>query len=286
MDELIKYPPLSEQDSAFGFCVTSYGKISMTSNVAKLKADHPALYTSEFFEKRGRALPEFLVAFFCGGSGDIFCEGKKMRISGDSVIFIPPDMRHRYMPHKSWTAYWFNFSGALAHAAFDKIFAETGGCPHAIAPASGFAARFEETLSKLDAQEPPLCKLSAVSGLVGDFLKLRAGLKKNQNPRKGLAEAALDYIWKDPRGRLRVADVAAQFCVSAKTLERAFAAKFSTGVRAQILKCRLMRAEGLLKECDLPLKTVAALSGFSSYANLRNAFAKKTALPASGRRRP
>ena len=54
----------------------------------------------------------------------------------------------------------------------------------------------------------------------------------------------------------------------------------------EIIRCRFSRAERLLRETDLPLKTIVNLAGFGSFENLRQAFIARTGLaPAAYRTR-
>ena len=49
----------------------------------------------------------------------------------------------------------------------------------------------------------------------------------------------------------------------------------------EIIRCRFSRAERLLRETQLPIKTVVALAGFGSAENLRHVFLSRTKLSPS-----
>jgi transcriptional regulator GlxA family with amidase domain len=70
---------------------------------------------------------------------------------------------------------------------------------------------------------------------------------------------------------LGVAEVAEQLGVSRRSLERAFAAA-GLGVLEEITRCRLNRAERLLRETQLSVQHIASLAGFGTVEQMRLRF--------------
>ena len=66
--------------------------------------------------------------------------------------------------------------------------------------------------------------------------------------------------------------LAEQLPCTRRTLERRFAAEHGHPIHEEIIVCRLSRARRLLRETDLPVKSVAYLAGFTSRERMRVAF--------------
>lgn len=86
---------------------------------------------------------------------------------------------------------------------------------------------------------------------------------------------ALELIWSEGQRPLSVGDVARQLPVTRRTLDRRFAELVGHSVLEEILVCRMSRATRLLQETDLPIKTIAHYSGFSSTERMRVAFIER-----------
>lgn len=95
---------------------------------------------------------------------------------------------------------------------------------------------------------------------------------------------ALDLIWSDQQRMLTVSDVADRLPVTRRTLDRRFAELVGHSVLEEILVARMSRATRLLRETDLPIKTVAHLAGFSSTERMRVAFTERLGLAPSAYR--
>jgi transcriptional regulator GlxA family with amidase domain len=72
-----------------------------------------------------------------------------------------------------------------------------------------------------------------------------------------------------------VRDVADCLGVSRRALERRFGAVLGRTVLEELTRCRFNRAERLLRETDLPVKTVVYMAGFGRAENMRQAFTKQ-----------
>jgi transcriptional regulator GlxA family with amidase domain len=90
--------------------------------------------------------------------------------------------------------------------------------------------------------------------------------------------AAENYIWTHSQLAISVRDVAEHLKVSRRTLERRFGAALGRTVLEEVTRCRFNRAERLLRETDLPVKTVVYMAGFGRAENMRQAFTKQLQL--------
>ena len=76
-----------------------------------------------------------------------------------------------------------------------------------------------------------------------------------------------------------LSEVAARVGVGRRTLERAFAAAGSSTVLDEITRCRINRAERLLRETRLPVRQVARLAGFGTDEQMRLRFMERHGRP-------
>ncbi len=96
--------------------------------------------------------------------------------------------------------------------------------------------------------------------------------------------AAVRVVQRHAGGRLRVADVVNAVCISRRSLEIKFKKSRGHGIYQEILKSRVNLAAKLIKETNLPLKTIAARAGFTDRNRMLRAFSAITGMaPASFR---
>lgn len=83
---------------------------------------------------------------------------------------------------------------------------------------------------------------------------------------------ALRFIMDHTRQAIRVPDLVAEIGVSRRSLERRFLRAMGHSILGEITRCRLERAQQLLRETNLPVYRVAAESGFGSVKAFSRAF--------------
>jgi len=87
-----------------------------------------------------------------------------------------------------------------------------------------------------------------------------------------LVADALRFIMDHSRQAIRVPDLVAEAGVSRRSLERRFSRATGNSILGEITRCRLERAQRLLRETNLPVYRVAAESGFGSVKAFSRAF--------------
>jgi transcriptional regulator GlxA family with amidase domain len=87
-----------------------------------------------------------------------------------------------------------------------------------------------------------------------------------------LVAEALRFIMDHARQAIRVPDLVAEAGVSRRSLERRFSRATGNSILSEITRCRLERAQRLLRETNLPVYRVAAESGFGSVKASSRAF--------------
>jgi len=87
-----------------------------------------------------------------------------------------------------------------------------------------------------------------------------------------LVADALHFIKDHAREAVQVPDLVAEVGVSRRSLERRFLRATGRSILGEITRCRLERAQQLLRETNLPVYRVAAESGFGSVKAFSRAF--------------
>lgn len=276
------YLPITDELLHSGFYVTSLGRAVIAPGEGYPPRTHPSLY--DFSWEKGRTLPEFSLMLITCGEG-IFETRRtgKVRLEGGVAVLLFPGVWHRYRPCRAigWTEKWVHFNGEFPHKLMDQ------GIISSERPvlASGDFQYVETALDRLlaaahsnpasNSLQISLLALGALAAAFGDAPAPAAPVTAFHAEEKGadpIAAAAIDYIWTRSHKVLSVQDVAENVGMTRRTLERHMTATIGHSVLDEIVQCRFSRAERLLRETDLPIKTIVALAGFGSVQNLRYVF--------------
>ena len=286
------YLPISEAIFDGGLFVTSVGAAQAGLGEQYPPAGHPSLYHFKWID--GRTLPEFSLMLITAGQG-VF-ESKAtgaMTVVAGEVVMLFPGVWHRYRPDPvtGWTEKWMHFNGELAH----RLMAQ--GILNPLKPVwrpTDFE-RVQNELSRLQAivQRRPaenslrvsLQGISIISATLGeDTSSSEAGVAPPLAPDEAkphthpLVQQAVHHIWTYGHKELAVEHVADAIGVNRRKLERHFRLALGRGVLDEIINCRFSRAERLVRETDLTLKSIVGLAGFGGMENMRRIFLGRTNL--------
>jgi AraC-like DNA-binding protein len=214
-----------------------------------------------------------------------------VQVEAGEVIMIFPGVWHRYRPDSAtgWTEKWMHFNGELAH----RLVAQGVFSPLQPVWRPADAGRLESELDRLRAEvqlRPSENSLrislqgmaiiaAALSNKAADDegsskpSQLPAPAKAVTDP---LVQQAVHHIWTHGHKEMAVAHVAAAVSINRRTLERRFRLAFGCGILDEIIKCRFNRAERLVRETDLPFKSILGLAGFAGMENMRRVFLART----------
>jgi len=250
---------------------------------------YPPLYYFKWSE--GRTLPEFTFVLITAGKGIFESQPTgRVDIIPGTGFFLFPGIRHHYRPAPNigWTELWVTFNGEFAHMLWDqKILSPERAVIH---PEDSHPTKIalESLLSRIhgDPSSNSLLLSMRVIGILdkalGDVSEFSPALRtlsaSKKMPSDPLVAAALEAIWTSTHRALSVDDVAHLIGVSRSTLTRRMASVHGRSVLEEINSCRFNRAERLLRETELPIKTVVSLAGFSSGGHMRRVFLSKTKL--------
>ncbi len=287
------YLPITDELLHSGFYVTSAGHGIILPGAGYPPLQHPSLYS--FTWEEGRTLPEFSLILITGGRG-IFESRKMGRISieAGAVIQLFPGIWHRYKPDRKtgWTEKWVQFNGEFAHKLLDEsIVSQERPVVH-LRKYRPVEMAFDPLLKAIhDNPSSNSLFLSVMAlGVIAALAKQRLPALPIPPPHAPGAPidrtvaAALDHIWTRSHRPLSVSEVAGALGVTRRKLERHMMTCKGHGVLEEIVQCRFSRAERLLRETDLPLKTVVSLAGFGSVQNMRYVFLNRTRCSPGGYR--
>lgn len=280
----VRYLPIDDALFASPLYLTGAGRTTILPGAAYPPPGHPDLY--QFDWRDGRVLPEFSLLWVEAGAGVWETRHGSVPIRAGQVGRVISGQWHRYRPdpRTGWTECWVQFNGRLAHEL------EASGQLSPIQPVCTpehprrFTRQFLEFLRDLTA--PDLVNSTALGlRLLGLLGLLRNPVNPAAAPALGLIEQARQHIWSHSHRQLNVAEVASHLGVSRRTLERAFAAGGPTGVLDEITRCRLHRAERLLRETLLPVQHIVSLAGFGTTEQMRLHFQARHRLSPSAYRK-
>ncbi len=106
------YLNISDSDDSWGLYVLGAGLADVPPNTHYPPTKHPADYM--FTWKSGRTLPSFQILYITKGEGIFETKSiKKKIVKEGSIIFLYPNVWHRYCPNKKtgWKEYWISFNG-------------------------------------------------------------------------------------------------------------------------------------------------------------------------------
>jgi AraC-like DNA-binding protein len=207
-------------------------------------------------------------------------ESGALTIPANSALLLFPGVWHRYKPDSQtgWTERWLTFNGELVHRLVEH---------HGVTPSLPVLAlrKIPTLLTMFDRFFSSVCRAPTTQSIVlslGAMAILSSAVERArkvpgsrvaampQPPVEDeLVASAIDLIWTQSHRPLSVEQIADELGVSRRTIERRVRAAIGRSVLEEIQACRLSRAKRLLRETDLPIKTVAYLSGFGGLERLR-----------------
>ncbi|MEI8233547.1 MAG: helix-turn-helix domain-containing protein [Verrucomicrobiota bacterium] len=276
------YLPINDEIFRSGFYVTSAGQAVIHSGQIYPPALHPPLY--QFRWNDGRTLPEFSLILITAGRGTFESrQTGKIAVTKGMVILIFPGVWHRYRPdtETGWTEKWVQFNGELVHRLWNLGMMSPDRSVVHLDDAASLEVQFDPLIERIHHHPVANSFLLSLQALriltfvlesISGALPAPGGRPASTGFADPVVMAALEYIWTRSHTVLSVTDVANHAGVARRTLDRRMAAAFQRTVLDEIIRCRFSRAERLLRETQLPVKTVASLAGFGSTENMRQVF--------------
>lgn len=283
-ESVFHYLPVSSVEVGWGAYLAGIGRVLVHPGEKYPPNDHPRLYRLGW--RSGRTLPEFQMLLISDGRGEFETEATgRVEISSGNLLFLFPDVWHRYKPDPDigWTERWISFNGDLAHSLMgvQQLGPERSVTVVSDESCGRLAGRFDDLLEKVHANPTVNSLLFSIQvlSLASDGAELArstsmadagsGGPGNQQNCLDQKVVRALEIIWTHSDRPLSVDEIAKKLHVTRRTLDRRFKEATNRTVLEEINRCRLARAKRLLRETQLPVKTVSHLAGFASQERLR-----------------
>lgn len=294
--DVFRYLPVSERTARWGLYLTGCGHVRVPRRGTHPTPGHPGLY--RFRWERGRILPEFQFIYLIRGAGEFesAATGARPLRAGDVVVLFP-GVWHRYRPAKGspWETLWVGADGENLHRMVAQGFLSVDRPLIHVGADRGLRKAYLGLLRRvrLAREGNPLLLAAMATEILAHILAPRepeaprpatAPFAKPMKDR--LVAEAVRCIWGHARPDLTVADVAAHFPITRRSLERRFQRVLGHTILDEIIRCRLERSRRLLAETDMPLKELAYAAGFSGAAHMSKVFRRVEGVsPAEFRRR-
>jgi len=285
--EFYHYLPVNDDAMRWGLYVTGAGRGRILMEQPYPPEGHPSLY--QFDWKRGRTLPEFQVILITDGQG-VFASQvtPEMPVQPNTLILLFPGVWHRYHPDPStgWQERWISLSGEAIHRLMNQGLVQPENAVRLVNDVVKMADTFDGLLNRIHNQPTEntiLLSLRAMN-LIAEAIEqtqdkpLPSAAQASERSKTfsdTLVAQAMDLIWTHSHRPLSVGQIAEQLPCTRRTLERRFATEHGHPIHEEIITCRLSRARRLLRETDLPVKSIAYLAGFTSRERMRIAFQSK-----------
>lgn len=266
------------------FYLTSVGHSQALPGEPYPKQMHPKLY--HFSWEEGRVLPEFQLLLITQGRGTFQSRNSPVvSLSAGQALILPPNLWHRYRPasETGWTEKWVQFDGAIAFRLFAREVETSRASIVTLQDpetTEQLLCRLEDAVQRTPNFNSALLSMRALAVLESVLAapSAQSVLEEEKKANDAVVAAAVNYIWTRGRHVLNVPEVADAIGVNRRTLERHMLMTLGHGVLDEIVNCRFVRAERLVRSTNLPLKLIVSLSGFGSLENMRQIFLAKTGM--------
>ena len=284
MNDFCHYLPVSDTIMQWGLYLTGAGIASVPGGTDYPPKGRPGVY--DFRWETGRTLPEFQIFFITDGHGIFESEQTgKVVIQPNSIMMLFPGIWHRYMPDKQtgWTERWVLLNGGIPLYLKEVGYLDPNKAVCKIDEPTKLISIFDRLINSIHENPTENTILTSLNAtpLISEVIKKTGG---NVSPEVGsvdenitatddsLVASALDIIWTRSHHTISVDHLLSQLPTTRRTLERRFKKACGHSIHDEIMQCRLGRATRLLHETELPIKTIAYLSGFGHPERMRYAF--------------
>lgn len=228
----------------------------------------------------------YFILYVKSGRLDIENNGMHYHALAGQVGLVNCRLPHAYYAAEPLEYYWLHFDGAMARQFFDKIIEVHGGS-QVFYPVSGEQLEQEYRQLLLRLRQDSLSEVEVTQAIYRILCHLLCGFSGDISTcPDDSALAAVQYINENYSKNLSVEDVAAFVNLSYSYFARRFKAFSGHSIHEYITIRRLSEAKHLLVTTGMPLKKIAAATGYRSESSFIVSFqAKEGCTPTEYRRR-
>ncbi|MDO5579795.1 MAG: AraC family transcriptional regulator [Planctomycetia bacterium] len=271
------YLPVGEREFNWGLYLTVVGHNLVRPHEQYPHREHPSSY--QFKSSEGRILSEYQIILLTGGEGT-FSSGEiqNAKVSAGDVLLIFPGVWHTYSPDPDtgWEDYWIGLNGSWITALCERSILQTSKPIYRPLEYKEIRSTFAELLNTVRSNGAINSPSYIVS--IAKILTLLAEQPQEQelvfsSGKEKIVHEAVRVIWEWSYRTLTVNDIADSIQINRRTLERYFREVNGISIHDEIIRCRLIRAQQLLKKTRIPIHRIANMAGFSSHQQMCAHFA-------------
>lgn len=266
------YLPVGQKEFSWGLYLTDVGHNIVRPYEQHPAREHPPSY--QFQSSKGRILSEYQIILITGGEG-YFSSGeiRNQRVTQGDVLMLFPGIWHTYSPSSKigWEDYWIGLNGSWISAICERCLFQ----PNRPIIHTSKHKEIQATIAELldDVRKNGAVNKPDYIVSITKILTLLSEEPAEQEPdfnsgKEGIVHEATRVIWEWSYRTLTVNDVAKSVQVNRRTLERYFRDICGASIHDEIIRCRLVRAELLLKKTHVPIHRIATMVGFSSHQQM------------------
>ncbi len=226
--------------------------------------------------------PTFCPHLVLQGAGEMNSSTLKTVVAANQLYVFFPGVHMRYFdyPGKPWRYVWFPMHGTRIEALFTRI-GITPQTPRAILPPDSTlvdtAMRWERKL--FAGPHTPASAILAAWEIFDSLWKdLHVSERQERRPLAQSCRAQLEARFMNP---LTIDQLAWELDVDRTTLFRQFRQAYGESPKAFLDRLRLTRARELLRESEVPVKSIAFSCGYTDPHYFARAFRKRFGLAPS-----
>lgn len=277
MPDNFKYLAHNADDKSWGIYLTVAGHARVEPESEYPPEGHPAGYN--FNWSKGRVLHEYQVNYITQGRGIMETRDGKFEVGEGSVIFLKPNLWHRYKPLKEtgWTEHYVGFNGSIADPMIGSV-PILNECPVIqIGLNESVINVFHEIFNHAKSEKPGYHQVC--SGLVLYVLGQIISLKRNEvfkNVLGKTVQKACLIIRDNLSVNINIEKLAIDLNINYSAFRKAFKKYTGLSPMQYHTALRMKEAIYLLSNSDLSIKEISFNLGFCSVFYFSKLFKEKT----------
>lgn len=217
------------------------------------------------------------------GQGVYKVEGQTFKLVPGTVIFMKPDVRHRYAVEQDWCSLsWVSFEGPLI-ASMSADSGMAGEASYAIVRDRSHPGIQQELMSIFEQVDDPfaLHRVSAVLYRIAvEFmlqLHTQGDPERDTDKRDHIVEAAVARMKRRMQTPPDIASLADELHITRQHLCRLFRHKFGVTTKEYWTRLKIVQSQkDLVEYPDRPVKTIADNLGFVNTSHFTKVFRQTT----------